>query len=80
MIVIDIVEGDSNFAKMIKTQVMQLIQQILLSITTLEEANVLKTMKILREATNLLMTSNNLVMSDKDQIKAQGDIFYSIAF
>ena len=65
---------------MIKTQVMQLIQQILLSITTLEEANVLKTMKILREATNLLMTSNNLVMSDKDQIKAQGDIFYSIAF
>ena len=80
MIVIDIVEGDSNFAKMIKTQVMQLIQQILLSITTLEEGNVLKTMKILREATNLLMTSNNLVMSDKDQIKVQGDIFYSIAF
>ena len=79
-IVVDIVEGDSNFAKMIKTQVMRLIQQILLNIGTLEESNVLKTMKILREATNLLMTSNNLVMSEKEEIKAQGEIFYSIAF
>ena len=26
------------------------------------------------------MTSNNLVMSEKEEIKAQGEIFYSIAF